>query len=87
MAAAAFDMFAAAKALQDAGVDAEQAQSIAAALDDRDRDQLATKADLAVLRSEMANLRSELIVRLYAVAAALAAGLGGLLVAVLDRLP
>ena len=87
MAAAAFDMFAAAKALQDAGVDAEQAQSIAAALADRDRDQLATKADLAVLRSEMANLRSELIVRLYAVAAALAAGLGGLLVAVLDRLP
>ena len=87
MAVAAFDMFAAAKALQDAGVDAEQAQSIAAALADRDRDQLATKADLAVLRSDMANLRSELIVRLYAVAAALAAGLGGLLVAVLDRLP
>ncbi|MYE02845.1 MAG: hypothetical protein F4Y03_16520 [Alphaproteobacteria bacterium] len=87
MAIAAFDMFAAAKALQDAGVDAEQAQSIAAALADRDRDQLATKADLAVLRSDMANLRSELIVRLYAVAAALAAGLGGLLVAVLDRLP
>ena len=80
MATAAFDMFAAAKALQDAGVDVEQAQSIAAALADRDRDQLATKADLA-------NLRAELIVRLYAVAAALAAGLGGLLVAVLDRLP
>ncbi len=87
MAAATFGMFAAAKALQDAGVDTEQAQSIAAALADRDRDQLATKVDLAVLRSEMANLRSELIVRLYAVAAALAAGLGGLLVAVLDRLP
>ena len=58
-----------------------------AILADRDWDQLATKADLAVLRSEMANLRSELIVRLYAVAAALAAGLGGLLVAVLDCLP
>ena len=80
MAAAAFDIFAAAKALQDAGVDRDQAQSIAAALGERDRDQLATKADLA-------NLRAELIVRLYAVAAALAAGLGGLLVAVLDRLP
>ena len=87
MAAATFDMFAAAKALQDAGVDAEQAQSIAAALAGRDRDQPATKADLPVLRSDIANLRSELIVRLYAVAAALAAGLGGLLVAVLDRLP
>ncbi len=47
MATAAFDMFAAAKALQDAGVDVEQAQSIAAALADRDRDRLATKADLA----------------------------------------
>ena len=80
MATAAFDMFAAAKALQDAGVDAEQAQSIAAALADRDRDQLATKTDLAVLRSE-------LIIRLYAVAAALAAGQVALLVAVLDRLP
>ena len=80
MAAATFDIFAAAKALQDAGVDREQAQSIAAALGERDRDQFATKADLA-------NLRAELIVRLYAVAAALAAGLGGLLVAVLDRLP
>ena len=80
MAAATFDIFAAARALQDAGVDAEQAQSIAAALADRDRDQLATKADLA-------NLRAELIIRLYAVAAAMIAGLGGLLVAVLDRLP
>ena len=80
MATAAFDMFAAAKALQDAGVDVEQAQSIAAALADRDRDRLATKADLA-------NLRAELIVRLYAVAAAMTAGLGGMLVAVLDRLP
>ncbi len=80
MAAATFDIFAAAKALQDAGVDREQVQSIAAALGERDRDQLATKADLA-------NLRAELVVRLYAVAAALAAGLGGLLVAVLDRLP
>ena len=87
MAAAAFDMFAAAKALQDAGVDVEQAQSIAAALADRDRDQLATKADLAVLRSDIANLRSELIIRLYAVAGALAAGQVVLLVAVLDRLP
>ncbi len=80
MAAATFDIFAAAKALQDAGVEKEQAQSIAAALADRDRDQLATKADLA-------NLRAELIVRLYAIAAALAAVLGGLHIAVLDRLP
>ena len=87
MAAATFDMFAAAKALEDAGVDKGQAQSIAAALADRDRDQLATKADLAVLRSDIANLRSELIIRLYAVAAALAAGQVALLVAVLDRLP
>ncbi len=80
MAAATFDIFAAAKALQDAGVEKEQAQSIAAALADRDQDQLATKADLA-------NLRAELIVRLYAIAAALAAVLGGLHIAVLDRLP
>ncbi|MCY4596854.1 MAG: hypothetical protein OXC19_18895 [Bryobacterales bacterium] len=51
-----------------------------AILADRDRDQLATKADLA-------NLRAELIVRLYAISAALAAVLGGLHTAVLDRLP
>ena len=50
----------------------------AKAFDNRDR--LATKADLATLRSA-------LTVRLYAVATALAAGLGGLLVAALDRLP
>lgn len=80
MAVAAFDMFAAARALEDAGVDTEQTQSIAAMLIGRDRGRLATKADLA-------NLRAELIIRLYAIAAALAAGLGGLLVAVLDRLP
>lgn len=80
MAAATFDIFAAAKALEDAGVDKEQAQSIAAALADRDRNQLATKADLV-------NLRAELIVRFYAIAAVLAAVLGGLHVAVLDRLP
>ena len=39
------------------------------------------------MRSDIASLRTEVIVRLYAVATVLAAVLGGLLVAVLDRLP
>jgi len=41
---------------------------------------MVTKTDLAIFRAD-------LIVRLYGATAALAAGLGGLLVAVLDRLP
>lgn len=70
---AAFDTLAAARALKDAGMDPDHAEAVAEmrrAAASADRDQLATRADLAVLKAELLN-------RLYTVAAALA----GLMVA------
>ena len=70
---AAFDTLAAARALKDAGMDPDHAEAVAEmgrAAASADRDQLATRADLAVLKAELLN-------RLYAVAA----GLAGLMVA------
>jgi len=70
MAAAAFDTFQAARALESAGVDRAQAEAIAEAI--RLRPNYATKSDLAELRAElrgdMASLETRLTNRIYAVA-------------------
>ena len=62
MASAAFDTFQAARALQAAGVDRAQAEAIAEAI--QQRQDYATKSDVArlgsELRGEMAELRGEL---------------------------
>lgn len=71
MASAAFDTFQAARALECAGVDRAQAEAIAEAI--QQRQDHATKADLAELRAEMAALETRLTNRFYAVAIGLAA--------------
>ena len=75
MASAAFDSFQAARALQAAGVDRAQAEAIADAI--QQRQDYATKSDLAELRAElradMAALETRLTNRIYAVAIGLAA--------------
>ena len=75
MASAAFNMFKAARALESAGVDRAQAEAIAEAI--QQRQDHATKADLAELRAElradMATLETRLTNRFYTVAIGLAA--------------
>lgn len=71
MASAAFDSFQAARALQAAGVDRAQAEAIADAI--QQRQDYATKSDLAELRADMAALETRLTNRIYAVAIGLAA--------------
>ena len=56
MAATTFDPFAAARDLKAAGIEAEHAEAIAGAVRQAvsaDRDELATKADLAELRADL----------------------------------
>ena len=56
MSAAAFDTYTAAKRLRDAGFDEDQAEAAVSMVRDAaaaDRDQLATKADLATLRADI----------------------------------
>lgn len=75
MASAAFDSFQAARALQAAGVDRAQAEAIADAI--QQRQDYATRSDLAELRAElradMAALETRLTNRIYAIAIGLAA--------------
>lgn len=94
MSAAFFDTLAAAEALEQAGATPELAKAHAAQLRsaaEAARGELATKADLAELKAELkADLQSltwRMIGFVVAASGVMAAVLGGLLVAVLDRLP
>ena len=75
MAAAAFDTFQAARALESAGVERAQAEAIAGAI--HQRQDYATKSDVAKLgselRAEMAALEARLTNRFYAATVGLAA--------------
>ena len=63
MNAATFDTYAAAKRLRDAGFDERQAEAAVSMVRDAagaDREQLATKADLAEVRADLATLETRL---------------------------
>ena len=63
MNAATFDTYAAAKRLRDAGFDERQAEAAVSMVRDAagaDREQLATKADLAEVRADLAGLETRL---------------------------
>ena len=63
MNAAAFDTYTAAKRLRDAGFDERQAEAAVSMVRDAagaDREQLATKADLAEVRADLAALEARL---------------------------
>ena len=73
---AAFDTYAAAKRLRDAGFDERQAEAAVSMVRDAagaDREQLATKADLAEVRADLAALEARLTWRLVGIAAAIVA--------------
>ena len=73
---AAFDTYAAAKRLRDAGFDERQAEAAVSMVRDAagaDREQLATKADLAEVRADLAALETRLTWRLVGIAAAIVA--------------
>jgi predicted nucleic acid-binding Zn-ribbon protein len=55
-----FDTLKFARELTEAGMDARQAEALVRGLGDMDTSELATKTDIADLRSEIADLRSEL---------------------------
>ena len=62
MNAATFDTYAAAKRLRDAGFDERQAEAAVSMVRDAagaDREQLATKADLAELKADFAELKAD----------------------------
>ena len=76
MNAAAFDTYTAAKRLRDAGFDERQAEAAVSMVRDAagaDREQLATKADLAEVRADLAALEARLTWRLVGIAAAIVA--------------
>ena len=85
MSASAFDTYTAAKRLRDAGFDEHQAEAAVSMVRDAtaaDRDQLATKADLAALEArvdaKLASLRADLYRALWIQ--------GGAIVAILTAL-
>ena len=74
MTAAAFDTYAAAKRLRDAGFDERQAEAAVSMVRDAagaDHEQLATKADLAELRADLAGLETRMYGAFWIQAAAL----------------
>ena len=76
MNAAAFDTYTAAKRLRDAGFDERQAEAAVSMVRDAagaDREQLATKADLAEVRADLAALEARLTWRLVGIAAVIVA--------------
>ena len=88
---AAFDTLAAAEALQNAGVDPKPAKAIVAIARDAagaGRGELATRTDLAELRADlvdrMAALEARMTWRMVGVMAALLAAQGALIVALLQ---
>ena len=71
-----FDTYTAAKRLRDAGFDERQAEAAVSMVRDAagaDREQLATKADLAEVRADLAALETRLTWRLVGIAAAIVA--------------
>ena len=80
MSVAAFDTYAAAKALRDAGFDERQAEAAVAMVRDAVTEGVATKADL---RAEIAGLETRLTIRL----GGLVVAVGGLVVALVKLLP
>ena len=74
MNAATFDTYTAAKRLRDAGFDERQAEAAVSMVRDAagaDREQLATKADLAEVRADLAGLEARMYRALWIQAAAL----------------
>ena len=69
-----FDTLTAAQTLEDAGMDAKQAAAVTAAIRTAITEGLATRADIADLRTEMAAMETRMTRTLYGVAAALLAG-------------
>ena len=80
-----FDTLAAAEALQDAGIEPEKARAIVATTRDAagaGRDSLATKADIADIRTELSSLETRLTWRMIGIVAA-----QGTLIVALLKLP
>ena len=74
MSATTFDALTAARELESAGIERRQAEAIAQGMRraaSADREQLATKADLAELRADLAGLESRMYRALWIQAAAL----------------
>ena len=69
-----FDTLTAAQTLEDAGMDAKQAAAVTAAIRTAITEGVATRADIADLRTEMAAMETRMTRTLYGVAAALLAG-------------
>ena len=67
MATATFDTLHAAKALTAAGFEAQQAEAITDTIRDAFTESVATKADIAELRADMASLETRLVERIDAV--------------------
>ena len=97
MTAAAFDALATAHTLEEAGVECQQAEAIAGAMrqaTEADRDQLATKADLAALKAEIkaelkaeiAALKAEMLKVAVGAVAAIVLANAGLTVALIELL-
>ena len=81
----AFDTLAAAEALQDAGIEPKKAKAIVATARDAagaGRDTLATKADIADIRTELSSLETRLTWRMIGIVAA-----QGTLIVALLKLP
>ena len=81
MNAVAFDTYAAAKRLRDAGFDERQAEAAVSMVRDAagaDREHLATKADLAELKAGLAELKGDVEALRAATKADLAAAIAGL---------
>ncbi len=95
--AAAFDTLTAARRMEDAGMKREQAEAVAEAVRtaaESDREELATKADLAdvkgELKADISSLRVELVDRIQSGERRMYAavfGVGGLLFAALKLVP
>ena len=67
MATATFDTLHAAKALTAAGFESQQAEAITDTIRDAFTESVATKADIAELRADMASLETRLVERIDAV--------------------
>ena len=85
--APAFDTLAYARRLKGAGVDEAQAEAHAEAVRDAITEGVATKADIADVRTDIAHLESRLTVRFYGVLLAAVAASTGLTVALTKLLP
>ena len=78
MNATIFDTYAAAKRLRDAGFDEDQAEAAVTMVRDAigsDRDQLATKADIAEIRTALANAVNRMLLAQIAIAGLLFAAI------------